>query len=396
MADNDGLRVEYIPVSELMNKLHPRNPKSHDLGAIIQSYKAHGFVSPGTLDSRTELFLCGHGRTEALAMMVKQKMDAPRGIRDNGGGWECPVVVGYESESDVQALAYLAADNKLTALGGWNEPALAQLLQEVAGSVEVALESTGFSGDDLDQLLQDLGMQEEPPEDPGAQVDKVAELQEKWQVVRGDVWQVGKHRIMCGDSTCAEDVDTLRNGKQFVFAELDPIYGMDSKAQFLVFGLYTALTIALWGLDYELLKVVKLMPISPNMSYVWVFPFGHAYGSLQENPFCHHRNIYVWKNEGNIYNGNLKYSDGTVSSSVFNNPFMKSHEKPEHVYQKLLLSHSNVDSIIGIAFLGSGSMLTACEQTGRVGYGMEIAPEYVAVCLERLADMGLSPKLNDR
>lgn len=152
----DERQIEYMALDELMTRLHPQNPKAHDLGAIIQSYKAHGFVSPGTLDSRTGLFLCGHGRTEALAMMAKQQMDAPRGIRDNGDGWSCPVVVGYESESDIQALAYLAADNKLTVLGGWNEPALAELLQEVAGSVEVALEATGYDADELDNLLRDI------------------------------------------------------------------------------------------------------------------------------------------------------------------------------------------------------------------------------------------------
>jgi len=156
-----ALRIEYIPVAELIQKMHPANPKQHDLGAIIQSYKTHGFVSPGTLDARTDYFLCGHGRTEALAMMIKQRMDAPDGIVDNGNGWECPVVCGYESKNDTQALAYLAADNKLTIMGGWNEPALAALLQEVANSTDVALEATGFDSEELDNLLRDLGRVEE-------------------------------------------------------------------------------------------------------------------------------------------------------------------------------------------------------------------------------------------
>ena len=156
MTTTDERQIEYMALSELMTRLHPQNPKSHDLGAIIQSYKTHGFVASGILDDRTGLFLAGHGRVQALASMKSQKMDAPGGIRNGGDDWLVPVQVGYESESDTQALAYLAADNKLTMAGGWNEPALAALLQEVANSVDVVLESTGFDADELDDLINDL------------------------------------------------------------------------------------------------------------------------------------------------------------------------------------------------------------------------------------------------
>ena len=160
MADNR--QIEYMALGELMTRLHPENPKQHDIGAIIQSYKTHGFVASGILDDRTGLFLAGHGRIQALNSMKRQKMDIPDGIRNGGDDWLVPVQVGYSSKNDIQAKAYIVADNKLTVLGGWNEPALAELLQEVAGSVDVALEATGYDADDLDQLLQDLGMQEEP------------------------------------------------------------------------------------------------------------------------------------------------------------------------------------------------------------------------------------------
>ena len=156
----DNRQIEYMALGELMTRLHPQNPKSHDLGAIIQSYQTHGFVASGILDDRTGLFLAVHGRIQALDSMKRQHMDVPDGIRNGGDDWLVPVQVGYSSKNDVQAKAYIVADNKLTVLGGWDEPALAELLQEVAGSVDVALESTGFSGDDLDELLSDLN---EPP-----------------------------------------------------------------------------------------------------------------------------------------------------------------------------------------------------------------------------------------
>jgi hypothetical protein len=178
----DERRIEYMSVSEMMERRHPQNPKGHDLGMLSQLFLTHGYVTSGTIDERTGYWLCGHGRAETLQMMKRQKMDLPRYIEDRGDDWYGPAERGYHSLSD--------ADNKSTIAGGWNEVALAQLLQEVANSTDVALEATGYDADELDDLLRDLGQLGEPTPDPGAQVDRAAELQEKWQVKRGDVWQI--------------------------------------------------------------------------------------------------------------------------------------------------------------------------------------------------------------
>lgn len=138
-------------------------------------------------------------------MMQKQGIPAPGGIRVDNGDWLVPVQVGYESKNDIQALAYLAADNKLTALGGWDEPALAELLQEVAASVDVALESTGFSGDELDQLLQDLGSNFEGVDESEKSDGSLLALTDvtiddpKTLVERGDVWKIKNHFLICAD-----------------------------------------------------------------------------------------------------------------------------------------------------------------------------------------------------
>lgn len=149
--------IEYLPLAELITRLHPQNAKNHDIGKIIGLYREHGYVEHGTIDDRTGLFLAGHGRTIALDMMKKQGMQPPRGIRNGGDDWLIPVNVGYSSESDIHALAYLAASNQATIDGGWNEPALAELLQEVHNSADIALESTGFDAEGLDEILRDLG-----------------------------------------------------------------------------------------------------------------------------------------------------------------------------------------------------------------------------------------------
>jgi hypothetical protein len=114
------------------------------------------------LDDRTGLFLAGHGRIKALQAMKHQRMSPPDGIKNGGDDWLVPVQVGYASKNDMQAKAYLAADNKLTIAGGWDEPALAELLQELANSDELGIEASGFDGDELDALLFDLAPHFEP------------------------------------------------------------------------------------------------------------------------------------------------------------------------------------------------------------------------------------------
>jgi hypothetical protein len=159
---SDDRQIEYIALGELLTRLHPQNPKTHNIGSIIESYKTHGYVASGVIDDRTGLFLAGHGRIQALHMMKKQGIAAPRGIRNGGDDWLVPVQVGYESANDMQALAYLAADNRLTELGGWDEPALAALLQELENSDDIDITSSGYDADDLDALLFELSPHFEP------------------------------------------------------------------------------------------------------------------------------------------------------------------------------------------------------------------------------------------
>lgn len=151
----DELTIEYMAVSEMMSCRHPKNPKEHNIGQLTYLFNNHGFGSPGTIDERTGLFLCGHGRAETLNSMKRQKMKPPRYVIAKDDDWYAPVTRGYHSESDELALAYLAADNQSTISGGWNEPALAELLQKIANS-NVPLKTTGFDADELDNLFRDL------------------------------------------------------------------------------------------------------------------------------------------------------------------------------------------------------------------------------------------------
>jgi hypothetical protein len=152
------LRIEYVALADL--KRHPRNPKDHDLGAISRSVNRFGFTAPVIIDERTGYLAAGHGRIDTLAQLKAQGKEPPANVQlaDFDGDWLVPVVRGVAFNSDAEIEAYLVADNRLTMLGGWNEPELAGLLQDLAAQDTALLEATGYDADDLDALLRDLGM----------------------------------------------------------------------------------------------------------------------------------------------------------------------------------------------------------------------------------------------
>ena len=163
MPTSESLRVKYIPLADL--KPATRNPKDHDISAIVESFKRFGFVAPGILNEATGRIVVGHGRAEALAVMKNDGEDPPGRITKKNGDWLVPVVHGISFENDEEAEAYLLADNRLTELGGWDEAQLAELLKEFEARQNMG--GTGFNGDDLVALMERLDVDFTPP-DPSA------------------------------------------------------------------------------------------------------------------------------------------------------------------------------------------------------------------------------------
>lgn len=155
------LRIEYVALAEL--KRHPRNPKDHDVSAIARSVNRFGFTAPVIIDERTGYLAARHGRIDTLAQLKAQGKEPPANVQTQefDGDWLVPVVRGVAFNSDAEIEAYLVADNRLTILGGWNEPELAALLQDLAAQDTALLEATGYDGDDLQALLDEL----DPSED---------------------------------------------------------------------------------------------------------------------------------------------------------------------------------------------------------------------------------------
>lgn len=289
-------------------------------------------------------------------------------------------------------------------VGQWDWDALAN-----AFDVPDLLE-WGFEERDL-QL--DWGSDATP--DPGAQVDKAAELQEKWQVQRGQIWQVGRHRIMCGDSTCAEDVERLmgNEGAQAVVTDppyafgLSSVYSLGTKSG----GWHDMMNNASWFMD-RFDQWRELIEVGP----LWVFCNWRTL-PIMMRAACDSgvgiNSVLVWYKDWIGPGGPLglrpTYELVCLSSiggyaipnrgvEDFVTVKWSSHKPNEHLSEKPveLMAHIVRVSECPInfdPFVGVGSTLVGCEQVGRIGYGMEIEPKYVAVTLERLTQMGLDAHL---
>lgn len=154
----DKIHFEYTPLSELI--AYPRNPKSHDIGALDTSIKKFGYVSPVIVDTTTGYIVAGHGRVQTLMQMKNAGDKPPNRIEVDGNEWLVPVIYVVMTDEH-EVMSYIVADNRLTAIGGWDEPMLADVLTDLAGAGDGLLEVTRFDGDDLDELLKQLEPQPE-------------------------------------------------------------------------------------------------------------------------------------------------------------------------------------------------------------------------------------------
>jgi len=239
-----------------------RNPKDHDLGALINSLHRFGFTTPGMLDERTGRVVIGHGRMEALTRIRDGKGDPPKGVVVNDDGkWLVPIIRGWESRDDAHAEAYIIADNRTTEAGGWLDDVLGGMLSELAASNPELLGSTGFDGEDLDRLLADSAVGDLAPWDAevggvrernddeaetgernshttaapaaGREIDGDADdapepADEISPLSRpGDVWVLGPHKVVCGDATDEGVVSALLGDETATCMWTDPPYGVN-------------------------------------------------------------------------------------------------------------------------------------------------------------------------
>lgn len=422
--DGGQLRVEYLPLSSL--KPARRNPKRHETDTVIASMGRFGYVAPMVLDERTGRLVAGHGRLESLKKAKEQGKQPPSRIRIENGEWLVPVVRGVSFPDDTEAEAYLLADNQTTILGGWDDAELKQIIDSLGAE---ALEGTGF-----EDMFADVEQDDATP-----LIDQAAELQKKWGTARGQLWLIGKHRLLCGDSTSESDVRRLMNGQRACLFATDPPYLVDYNGTnhphrwtkthgrrhpgdkdwrdkytdvdspekgealydaFIKMAVTHAVTEdAAWycwhaSRKQRLLETVwEKHGAFVHQQIIWV----------KDRPILT-RSWYLWQHEPCFFGWNKgrkpKRMARDYPATVWSfptlqpgEPSLHPTEKPVDLFAIPMRQHTEKGDLCYEPFSGSGTQLVAAQQLGRICYAMELSPPFVAVALERLARLGLKPRL---
>lgn len=361
------------PIKDLIP--YARNSKIHtdkQVTQISSSMKEFGFTNPVLIDE-TNGIIAGHGRILA-AEKLKYK-DAP-----------CIILSGL---TDAQKRAYVIADNKIAENAGWDEEMLKLEIMDLDG-LEFDLGLLGFDDDELDDLL-DLGEKEEGNTDP----DEVPEPPDEPVSNPGDIWILGDHRLMCGDSTNHDDVKMLLDGNQIDMIFTDPPYNVAFNGRS---GKHNVIkNDNLSDADFEdfindTISVIKSLKVKTY--YIWCnWDF---YGILQEK--LDYKSCIVWAKNvfgmGNGYRHQHEFClfNGGIDGHIKNesdlwevkkdSKYVHPTQKPVELSVRAFGNHIKLINILDL-FGGSGSTLIGAEQTRRKAYIMELDPIYCDVIIER-------------
>ena len=378
------------------SKLIPyvNNARTHSqeqVNKLRGSLREFGFINPVIIDGNYNV-IAGHGRL----MAAKEE-----------GITEVPcVLVDYLSEA--QKKAYILADNRYAQDAGWDEELLRLEIEALEG-MDFDVSLTGFSEDELSDLFAS-------DESTGAEDDDFdlsEALEQAAFVQRGDVWQVGRHRLMCGDATSEEDVATLMDGKKANLIVTDPPYNVAFESSD---GLsikndkmendkfYEFLLAAFKNMAAHLEKggsayVFHADTEGLNFRKAFVDAGFHLSGCCiwVKNSLVLGRSDYQWQHEPVLYgflqNGKHYWSKnaGRSQTTIWN--FDKPKKNKNHPTSKPLdllaypIGNSSQENAIVIdTFGGSGSTLMTCEQTNRICHTMELDEKYASVILRRYVE----------
>ena len=386
-------KMELVGIDKLIPYVNnARTHSSEQINKLRASLRAFGFINPVIVDDKFNI-VAGHGRVMAAQA---------EGIK------EIPCVyVDYLTEA--QKKAYILADNRMAMDAGWDEEMLRVEL-EALQDMAFDLSMTGFD----DKELADLFKTDEHVEDDGFDLD--AALEKAAFVKKGDIWAVGRHRLMCGDATSAEDVAKLMDGKKANIIVTDPPYGVSFKSSD---GLsiqndslkgdefYQFLLQAFKNMADNLTKggaayVFHADTEGLNFRKAFIDAGFHLAGCCiwVKNSLVLGRSDYQWQHEPVLYgflqNGNHPWYSDRKQTTIWN--FDKPKRNKNHPTSKPLdllgypiQNSSQANGIVIDTFGGSGSTLMACEQTNRICYMMELDEKYASVILRRYVEDGGSP-----
>ena len=381
-------QVEKVSIEKLIP--YARNARTHDEAQVSQiaaSIKEFGFNNP-ILISDDYLIIAGHGRLAAARKL---------------GLAEVPVI-RLSHLSDTQRKAYVLADNRLALNAGWDNDLLKLELIELKAK-DIDLEMLGFSAEELDGLLNAL-----EPTEGLTDEDAVPEPPEEPITKPGDIWILGKHRLMCGDSTSIDHLEKLCDGRQVDMWLTDPPYNVAYEG-----GTKEKLTIKNDSMDDDQFRqflrdaytAADAVMKSGAVFYIWhADSEGYNFrGAAQDagwkvrqcliwkkSSLVMGRQDYHWKHEPCLYGwkegaGHLWAADRKQTTILeFDKPSRNGEHptmKPVALFEYQMLNNTKGGDIVLDSFGGSGTTLVAAEKNGRVAYLMELDPKYCDVIVKR-------------
>jgi len=368
--------IEMLPIEELFPYVNnSRTHSDEQVAQVAASIKEFGFTNPVLVD-KDNMIIAGHGRMKAAMRL---------------GLTEVPCI-RLDHLNDFQKKAYIIADNKLALNAGWDD----ELLRLELGQLNddgFDLSLTGFDDDELSKLLipeQIDGLTDE---------DDVPEVPDEPVTVEGDVWVLGNHRLMCGDSTSIDAVERLMDGQKADMVFTDPPYnigyqGVSDKrdkiandkmadndfVQFLkdsIMGCETMYVCCSWQYAHLFRSALEGIARSPKAMIVWdkVNPAQHL-----DKYFKQHEIIWYYGDfgghktlRGDIWQ--MKRQRNTVHPTM----------KPVELIDMAMVDQPNKKNVYD-GFGGSGSTLISCEKNHRDCYMMELDPKYCDVIIKRWQD----------
>lgn len=200
-----------------------RNAKGHAENVIRGSISRFGYIEPIVMDERTQRIVGGHGRRNDLLARRDAGEAPPDGVVVRSGVWFAPVVRGWASENDAEAAAAAITLNRSGELGGWLADDLAPMLAEIART-DLGFDGVGFTDADLTDLLRTIELRDAPSDDETAALNLPPAVPADPMTRRGDVWQLGPHRLLCGDCREPADVAIALDGQTINVAVTSPPY----------------------------------------------------------------------------------------------------------------------------------------------------------------------------
>ena len=375
-------RYENVEIEKLIPyKNNARTHSDEQIEKIAKSMKEFGFINPVLVDGNLNV-IAGHGR-----ILGAKKL----------GMKEVPCLF-IEDLTEEQKRAYIIADNRLAEDAGWDKELLKIELEDLK-NMNFDITLTGFELEDFDFSMDETEVIEDEfdetvPEEPTSK--------------KGEIYKLGKHFLMCGDSTDINDVEKLMNGVKADMLLTDPPYNVDYEGG-------TGLTIQNDNMDDETFREflrVSFFNANSVMKEGAVFFIWHAdsegynfRGACHDigwkvrqcliwckNTLVMGRQDYHWKHEPCLYGwkegaSHLWASDRKQTTVLeFDRPSVsKEHPtmKPVGLFDYLIKNNTKKDDIVLDLFAGSGTSIIACEQNGRIAYSMELDPKYVDVIISR-------------